>query len=238
MFSLTVFRRHFTPGLGMTLLMLLSVLLFVRLGFWQIQRGHDKADMLALQKEMMAKAPQLWTADQQLPSQYQPIRLRGHYGDSVFYLDNQHYQHQFGYDVISPFYIGNQLIVMVDRGWIPGRVDRKTLPQIQIPQGEQEIVGAVYFPSANWTLGPGSEPFPGRRWVIETLQPELFRQILQQNTAAFMMRLNPDQPDGFTRQWAIVSMPPERHYGYALQWFVMALAVLIIYVVLNLKKKL
>jgi surfeit locus 1 family protein len=39
------------------------------------------------------------------------------------------------------------------------------------------------------------------------------------------------------REWKTVAMPPQRHLAYALQWFVMALVVLIIFVALNLKKK-
>ena len=50
------------------------------------------------------------------------------------------------------------------------------------------------------------------------------------------MRLSTDESSGFVREWAIVSMPPVRHVGYAVQWFAMALAILILFIALNVKK--
>jgi len=49
--------------------------------------------------------------------------------------------------------------------------------------------------------------------------------------------MDADAPDGFERVWQInVGFGPERHLGYAVQWFALAAAVLIIYVVVNLKR--
>ncbi|MCB1318421.1 MAG: hypothetical protein KDK27_20790, partial [Leptospiraceae bacterium] len=36
--------------------------------------------------------------------------------------------------------------------------------------------------------------------------------------------------------WQPVAFGPEKHYAYALQWFAIAFALLVIYIVLNTKK--
>jgi len=51
--------------------------------------------------------------------------------------------------------------------------------------------------------------------------------------------LDPSEPDGYEREWSarynFSEFGPERHTAYAVQWFGMALALLVIYVVVNLK---
>src|SRR6185312_3122531 len=37
-----------------------------------------------------------------------------------------------------------------------------------------------------------------------------------------VLRLAADQPYGFLRDWVIATVSPERHLGYAIQWWVMA----------------
>jgi cytochrome oxidase assembly protein ShyY1 len=44
------------------------------------------------------------------------------------------------------------------------------------------------------------------------------------------LRLAPDQPGGFRRDWPVVNVSPEKHRGYALQWFTMAAALLLLFV--------
>jgi surfeit locus 1 family protein len=39
------------------------------------------------------------------------------------------------------------------------------------------------------------------------------------------VRLDPTAENGFVRQWIISAMQPERHLGYAVQWFAMALVL-------------
>ena len=49
--------------------------------------------------------------------------------------------------------------------------------------------------------------------------------------------LGADQPDGFIRDWkAHAGFGPTRHQGYALQWFSLSAALLVIYVVVNARR--
>jgi cytochrome oxidase assembly protein ShyY1 len=41
---------------------------------------------------------------------------------------------------------------------------------------------------------------------------------------------------GFVREWTPQVMPPQRHWAYALQWFALALAALVIFVALHWRK--
>ena len=57
--------------------------------------------------------------------------------------------------------------------------------------------------------------------------------------AARVLRLDPSVPLGHARDLALLSntLPPEKHRGYAIQWFGLALATLVILIVLNLRRR-
>ncbi|MGL5743189.1 MAG: SURF1 family protein [Legionella sp.] len=236
--SLTCFKFRFTPSWMMTILTFLFFSLFVRLGLWQIHRADEKTKMIVAQKTLENQKPISWTPKQPLPLQYERINVKGTYLSHQFLLDNQHHQHQFGYDVLSPLELADGTVIMIDRGWVAGDMTRRILPQAQIPKGLITVQGSVYFPSKNqWVLGPVLEKKSNKVVVLERIDEQLISQILQKAVSPFIIRLDKQETNGFVREWETVSMPPQRHLAYALQWFVMALVVLIIFVALNLKKK-
>ncbi|MBW6284478.1 SURF1 family protein, partial [Pseudomonas aeruginosa] len=49
------------------------------------------------------------------------------------------------------------------------------------------------------------------------------------------IRLEPGDAS-FDTDWPLVSMPPERHTGYAVQWFALATALLALYLYLGVRR--
>ena len=52
----------------------------------------------------------------------------------------------------------------------------------------------------------------------------------------YQILLNPEEPDGFQRQWQPGGMGPQRNRAYAVQWFSFAAAAVVIYLVVNLRR--
>jgi cytochrome oxidase assembly protein ShyY1 len=49
--------------------------------------------------------------------------------------------------------------------------------------------------------------------------------------------LDPGAPDGFERHWRpSLGFGPERHLGYAIQWFAFALVAVVMLIALNLRR--
>ena len=235
--SLTCFTIRFTPSWPMIFLTVLVTSLFLRLGFWQIQRAEQKENMVLAQASLAHLDPIEWSGQKKLPLQYQRVRVLGRYLPDIFLLDNQHQQHQFGFDVLSPLLLNDGSLVLIDRGWVVGDSTRRTFPQVTIPNKQVQVEGSAYFPSSNqWVLGPSVEKKNSKLTILETLDPKTVSQILQKKVYPFIIRLDKEDEHGFVRQWAIVSMPPQRHLAYAWQWFAMAFVVFIIFIALNLKK--
>ena len=221
----------------MTLLTFVAIALFLRLGYWQLQRADEKKQMIAALNTFAHTPPIAWSPHDALPRQYQPMALRGHFLPEVFLLDNQHYQHQFGYDVVSALLLANDRVILVDRGWIKGASSRSEFPTVDIPAGQTQLVGTAYYPSEkNWVLGQPLEKKQAHFAVIERLDTALISQFLHKSVYPFIIRLEKQDPRGYVREWSVVAMPPARHYGYAVQWFSISLLILIIYISLNAKK--
>lgn len=237
MSSVLFFKFRFIPSWFMSIISLLFIILFIMLGFWQISRAHEKEMMLFHKNQQKLVPPVFWQPSDALPKQYQPIKVTGKFLKPIMLLDNQHNHHQFGYNVLSPLQFKNGSIIIVDRGWVRGDPGRLKFPLIDIPETEMQLMGSVYFPSKKqWVLGPEIEKKNVDLVIIERFNAQLLSQILQKSVYPFIIRLDEKNTHGFVREWETVSMPPERHCAYAVQWFSMAIIVLVLFIALNLKK--
>lgn len=236
--SLTCFKHRFTPKWPMVLLTLAVLTLLIYLGCWQLQRAAEKKHLLQAQAQLARLAPSLWRPGMSLPKQYQPLTVTGVYLPMTLLMDNQHYQHQLGYQVLTPLLMKDDSLILIDRGWIAGDTNRQNMPVIASLSEKATISGQAYFPSSKgFLLGAPVEKKSEALMIIERIDPKLFSQLLHKSVYPFIIRLDNKQAHGFIRDWPVVSMPPERHYAYALQWFAMALVVLILFIVLNWQKE-
>jgi len=211
--------------------------IFIWLGIWQLHRASEKSRMLLQEQRAQKQAPVTWDNPKKLRP-YQRVAVQGRYLPSIFLLDNQHYRHQLGVQVYAPLLLANDSVLMVDRGWIQNQNPRQTNLDLKIPAGLLQIRGSIYYPSSKqWILGDEIEQIGDKRFIVERFNPQLLSQLLQKSVYPFIIRLDSSQPDGFIRDWNVVTMRPERHKGYALQWFAMATVIFILFIALNLKKE-
>ncbi|KTC98954.1 SURF1 family protein [Legionella geestiana] len=239
MVSVSFFRTRFTRDAWLLVVALAVFALLVRLGIWQLARADEKERIEAAQAHAQVQTPALWAPDDAAPSQFAPFSVSGHFLPPVFLLDNQHHQHQFGYRVLSPFQAEGGNILLVDRGWVPGDVSRKTFPQVKTALHMRTVEGYAWYPSPKqWVLGAAVESVAdGKVTLLEREDPALVSELLHKSVYPFIMRQNPAESGGFVREWPVVSMPPARHRAYALQWFGLALVVPFVCFGLLCKKK-
>ena len=234
----------FAPKMVFVLLTLIVMGLFNTLGIWQLHRADEKKVMLSNALARKKMSPILIRNKNESIENYQPIAAKGIYDSRhVFLLDNQFYQHQLGYEVIEPMQISGR-IILVSLGWVRAPLDRQQLPVLILPKGKKEIQGTAYFPvRSSFVLGENVDKMKGvehKNWPkrIERMDMLAIEQWLKMPVYPFILRLSPDQKLNslFVRDWPIVTLSPERHVGYAIQWFAMEFAVFIIFLGLNIKK--
>lgn len=224
-------KYNFTFKIGFFSLCLFFVCLFYVLGVWQLHRYHFKKTLLADFQQRLVTAPipfEKLSGDMD-SWQFQNVTVRGHYvNESTMLLQNQFNQNHIGFDVITPFQIANEKkLLLIDRGWVE-QSQGGTLPKIDAIQGEQQITGYIkIYNEHQFTLGknilyPSQIPL-----VMQKVDTNELTQITHQNYFPFVLRLNAAEKNGYKRDWPITTVMPERHMGYAVQWFAMAIVLII-----------
>lgn len=210
----------------------------VQLGNWQLSRAREKEsrqeqlDLLSRQPAVTLPATPVALED----FQYRKVEAHGEYVPMhTIYLDNKIYQGIAGYNVVTPLRIGtSDMHVLVNRGWTAADRDRSKLPQLSTPGGPI-VVSGIASAAVQKTLELSKEMVSGRVW--ENLDLERYRSATGLRLQPVMILQQSDIKDGLVRQWVRPDTGVGRNLGYALQWFAMAVAVLIIYLVLSVKRK-
>lgn len=235
--------RRATLWIGWTLA-LLAIALFVRLGLWQASRAREKAAMLEAAAQVLdARRPV------PLSQAHDPTRARTYdwaAGTGTFdardalLLDNQQRGGRAGVRTYRIFVPDAGLPLLVDLGWraLPG--DR-ALPATPRIEGAVALRGLLAPPpSSGLALGPSMQR-QGQAWLLSRvdLADIAARTGLSVPLAPRVLRLDPALPIGYPRDLALLAntLTPDKHRGYALQWFALALAVLVTAGVLSLRRR-
>jgi surfeit locus 1 family protein len=211
------------------LLLLALTVVFASLGNWQFQRKIEKQELL----NRFEQAQEM-TLQQAINSDndFARVRLLGNYeSDWHVLLDNKIWRGQPGVHVLSLFYSKNEPAVLVDRGWLPMNPDRRILPEVMTPTGEMVIDGLLSKP-------PSGGVQLGEPDVISRLDGPVLLTYLHVDTIAkaagmpiapMILKLDATDDSGFAdRDWEPAVILPAQHQAYAVQWYALALASIIL----------
>ena len=226
----------FRPPWWGIVLVVSSVSLFMKLGLWQWHRAQEKEQLLLQAKHHSTY--ETLTAHF-LPPQYQRLQVKGNYElEHTFLLDNRFYQHRPGFEVLNLMKTESGRYLLVDRGWVPVTHDRRVLPTLPSLMLYSSHKGQAYYPSSkSWVLDNRVPPLSAEPTILQKVDTQQLSKLLGLELYPFMLRLNAKDPNALVREWQIVTMKPEKHRGYALQWFSFAAAALVIFFMLNVERK-
>lgn len=227
---------QFKPTLVPTLAMIVMIALTLFLANWQLDRADQKSQLQA-RYDLMQRDPAVT-----LPGRggdatnllYQKVAMQGHFDFArQIYIDNKLYQGRAGYYVITPFrddFSGSY--VLVNRGWLS--VGNRALPpQAEQVPGEVRIEGIVTSPISRF-LELSAATVQGQVW--ENLHFKRYAATLPYAVQPILIQQINDTRDGLVRVWDRPDAGAAMNMGYAVQWFAIATAILIIYLVLNVKR--
>jgi surfeit locus 1 family protein len=233
-FSFRQQRYNLRFSVGFLSLCLFFVALFCVLGEWQLYRYHFKQTLVSTYAARSTATPKPLAellATNKNDLQFQRVAVQGQYlNQQTMFVQNRFYKEQLGYEVITPLQIpGQSTLLLVDRGWVQKPADAE-LPNIATVTDAQQIIGNIklvneyQFILGQNILQPKSTPL-----VMQKVDVKEISQLTQQTYYPFVLRLDPVAKNGFVRDWALTGMNPERHMGYAVQWFLMAIVLFIAY---------
>jgi surfeit locus 1 family protein len=214
---------------GLTLL----AALFGSLGAWQLRRA-DENRALAEQfaaggAAPLSDLPAALTAG----NRFHAVEVRGAYAAAPqFLLDNMSHDGVAGYHVLTVLRVeGSTRRLIVNRGWIGGGSDRRTLPDVSASTEPRLITGRIErLPQPGIRLGepPALVSVPTTESVAVVEYPTMAELAAQLGQPLFdyQLLLDPAESGGYARDWRAPGVAPERNQVYAGQWLLLAVGAL------------
>ena len=214
--------------------------IFTGLGLWQLARAEQKKLLLNAFAEGTKQVPTLTLATTHSDLRFYRAQLTGQFFEPyTFLLDNKTFHGQIGYEIYSLFKAdGLDTLILIDRGFIPLGLRRDVLPIIRTPQHTVTLTGMLNLPPSYVALGDMRESLR-INWPLrlEFINTTAIAALIHQPIFPYVLTLKSGDPAAYAIEWKPVIMGPERHRGYALQWFALALTLLILFVALNREDK-
>jgi surfeit locus 1 family protein len=220
---------------GLTAAMLAAFAVLLALGFWQVKRLHWKEGLIAnIEARTKAKPigldEAIALARKGDPSYYH-VSVPGR-----FHHDKERYLYALsegrpGWHVITPLETANGNFVLIDRGFVP---DELKDPASR-PAGEVEnvvtVTGLVRKPESQGVFTPDNEP-KANRWFWRDLQGmarSMFPAGIIEVAPFFIEADKTEVPGGWPEGGQTRLTLPNDHLQYAITWFLLAAALLVIY---------
>lgn len=256
-------KWQFNWKLTVLVLLLLPVLLL--LGFWQLDRAEFKRSIKAEFVDRAAMPPveldelkqrALSSEDEVKQLAFRKVRLDGRYLNAyTALLDNQIEQGRPGYHVITLFESTQGVQFWINRGWVVATPTRET-PAIDDVFGNVSLEASIYLPqgkavmladdnwSQQWPLLIQSADIPKLNQHYVALSHAALRNapmheaaLNEENLFPALLRLEPGYQGSFSIDWPVVNTQPQKHTGYAVQWFAMAFALVACWLYASLRSE-
>lgn len=208
-------------------LWLLGVPLLLFLGGWQLQRAEQKR--VWLQQLDDAPATTVTGALERLEHyDWVPVRLEIELVPlKVFLLDNRTRRGRAGYEVVVPIRVDEGNWWLGSLGWVAAPPRRDQLPEVELSRRWLRVDGVLSRPLESVTLA-ASQVEPGWPRRIQSLDIQQIREVLAEPVEPLVLHLKTTVSEAILpRESIYTGIEPERHLGYAVQWFGLALALVV-----------
>ncbi|UPG89695.1 SURF1 family protein [Luteibacter aegosomaticola] len=219
-----------------------GVLVFVRLGVWQLDRAAEKDELLR-RYAAASEAPLedfAGVAAQPPAERYPRVAVTGAFLPGHRYiLDDQTRAGQAGVHVYAPFQPnGDNHAVLVDLGFLPREAGAQPrLPPVPVAP---MTVHGLYVPPPGVGVRLGGDRLPAQKGEDKSVVYVDVGEIaadLHHSLYPRVLLLDADPATIYAREWTPAVMPPARHRAYAFQWFTFALAAVVIFILLHRNKR-
>ena len=221
-------------------------------GIWQLNRADTKiamaANLLARQQMPILSANSgPWALEE---ARERRMIARGQYlPEAAIWLDNRprpippagSTTSQSGFYLMMPLRLeGKDEVLWINRGWAPrNNENRETLPPVLTPNKVVNVEGIVFaHPGKVYELGGGKIATDISRPRIEqNFDLAAEGKLRSWSQLPFILReIEVGAEDGLLRDWAPLTSGVDRHYAYAFQWFALAFAGFLFWLISGLRQ--
>ena len=220
-----------------------TIALFCTLGAWQLGRMQAKRAMLdQVHGVLESRTPRslALAADPDRARHYDWAAGAGTFADQpAVLLDNQQREGRAGVRAYRLFLPAQGRPLLVELGWLPLPPDRR-LPEVPRPAGQRRVEGLLLPPPSGGLASRALVPQRSGVLLATAIDRDRVAEAFRLPAVApRVLRLDPREPLGYARDLDVLpnTLPPERHLGYAVQWFGLALAVLATALLLSFRRR-
>ena len=187
-------------------------IVFVVLGFWQINRGNEKTEIIEAFELQQAGQAIEFSSDSQ---KWERVYISGELDEErIIYLDNVIHKGILGFKVLAPVFIEDNKIILVDFGWIKQPQSRDQVSFVSISDNKNvSVSGVLESPEMGLML---SEDIFTNTWpkISQSKSISALESLFEEEIVKFIL-LSDYRPDtNFVYLKPIVAnMPPVKHYG-------------------------
>jgi surfeit locus 1 family protein len=221
---------------GLTAATLAGLALLIGLGLWQIQRLHWKEGLIA-QIEARTKGPPitlehaLALAREGRDPSYWRVRIDGRFHHALERYLYAVSDGRVGWHVITPLETEAGEMVIIDRGFVPDELKDPSSRALGEVGNVVTVTGIARAPDTQGLFIPDNEP-EANRWFWRDLQAmarSMFPEATVEVAPFYLEAEKSNVPGGWPEGGQTRLALPNNHLQYAITWFLMAAALLVIY---------
>lgn len=216
----------------------------VRLGIWQMDRAQEKIALQESYTEMgegfsipIEEVSMAGLENDALNIQNLHVSMTGEFlNEKTLLLIYQTYEDNLGYEIVTPFKLdSSEKIVFASRGWMLANTYEEIVRKVEPVTGKHTIEGQLFVPTLKQSERSNNIDLGNPTWPLEIryLNTLELAPLFEESFFPYEVRLDEGQPGVYIRHWPTVYVDTGRNFSYALQWFSMALALLIVTFVLS-----
>jgi cytochrome oxidase assembly protein ShyY1 len=235
--------KHMNPWVGWALALVVAAG-FCELGFWQLGRAQQKQTMLAEAGRVLDNRvphPLSLANDAARVHAYDWAAGEGEFVNApAILLDNQSRDDRAGIRAYRLFKPAQGAPLLIDLGWLPLN-NHRDMPTIARPDGVISVQGLLAAPPSRGLVAAiATRQANGDLLVTALDAADIASSLDVPSLPPRVLRLDPTLQDiGYARDLTLLpnALPPEKHLSYAVQWFGLALALLIAAAILTIRRR-
>ena len=210
--------------------------ILIYLGSWQVMRGLEKKDIVSQHYENKSlpviNEKEMTTLNSESLI-YRTVNLEGEYQSESYILDNRLYRQEAGYEIFTAFETSEKNLFLINRGWV-SKEDYEN--GTEEAEGKVTIQG-VLSPFKRFGLNLVDQVYlDGWPKLVQQVDYETTKNDIGNSINESVIQLSAASAGAFEPIWKPVDLKPSRHFGYALQWFGLALVLICSYFYYGYKK--
>lgn len=208
---------------------LTAFIILINLAWWQLQRASEKTQHLQqlqqLQRDGALQPGELQALGSERFDGAPLVGQARWLAPYIWLLDNQIVNGKAGYDVVIPVKAdGLEPALLVNLGWIEGAPTRDELPQPDIP--DVIVLDGLVRANVSGLMLLGQNAEDSGQWPIRIQRVDYSELSRLSALTLFPALVYQQRGSVYQPHYKAVVLPPEKHRGYALQWLLLAVAVI------------